>query len=1100
MKKHYLIGALIAATALFAAAQTVNPLAVPSHRKAVSLDEFPSHPALGEDQFAEGWTIINANTDDVKWQATKDYDADKYIAKSNYTSRGGGSMDDYLLSPAVTLNEGTVYTIAMEYKMGAWSDNDNLKVFVTTSTDPEVIKTSEPIFVKEEANVQPYQVETMKFTPESDGDYHIVFYCYSREYQGGINIHEVNILSKVSPNPVTQLSAIPAADKSVSCTLTWTLPTTNNAGGALGSIEKVVVFRDDVQIKELDGSATSFIDTESDGLTAGEHTYAVMVVVDGEESEKAVTSKVSVGPLEPKSIPASFSFASENDFDNWVVIKGADSNNYYTWTYDSSINCASYKCDYTYWPSYTDDDWLIAPPVKVEEAGYFKVVVSGVKTATAVSNFELVMGSAPTTEMSVVGESFDLPYYSGTPDFASEATQTDIEIYLEPGTYYFGLHNRLGSNFSASNTYKIGGLSVETSQAYPGTVSNLTAQGATDFSKNITVSWSNPTVDQVGQPWVDKAYVVKVFVGDSETPVKTITDGATSCTIPVEDEGVYTIIVVTETPDGATSGKKVSVNSGWVGSPFVELPYTTAFDDNSDSKLDIWRANFVDGNADGKTFEIGNYYDVTYLQTQEGAFEYEDYALSPYVALKASTYKVELDWSANGYSDITMVAGLIEAGSFDKDYVADASFVSTSTLTHGEGGTYSRTFVVPAAGNYQFVISHLGSNEYAMDFLRITRFEIIEDVTYPADVTDLTVVSDPEDESKAIISWTNPSTCHESEDALESIEAIVVYRDGVLVGTVDDPAKLEPGAECSYTDELEEGGVYTYTVYATVNGRGRGGEYPSVKSSWIGGGLTSLDMEADDERWSFIDTHGDYDAVNHMYGWCMYTPYSIPYLYYHHNGEGANEADDYLTTPPVRIAEGSIYQVSIDVLPNQDADSKAFTASVKMGLGSDAEAWEHVHAITVAEDAANTTVIPHKFNVAVGTTPAHARRKVEGADETEDPVKALYEGAVKLAAGSHTIAIHATTRGGMLITKLSFNKVADYTPGTTGIDGVAAENFAFDGHTVTFAGTADVAIYNLAGVCVHSESDCCGSFAVPALEPGVYFIKVNDRILKYVSR
>lgn len=1096
MKKHYLIGALIAATGIFAATANLSgrSFKAPNANSEPFTVPVTLKPVVNE-VLQEGWDVLDNNHDEVQWAVYGNQ------ARLNYSAKDM-TQDDYLFSPTVSLEAGVSYTFVINYEMGNSNFTENLSVYVSTSKEPtEVKQEKNKIFSRTDSYASANTVVTQSFNVEADGDYHFAFYCDSPGDRYYVYLNEFSVLGEVKPNPVSSLRATAAADKSVSCTLTWTLPTTNNAGGALVSIEKVVVFRDDVQIKELDGSATSFTDTESDGLTAGEHTYAVMVVVDGEESEKAVTSKVSVGPLEPKSIPASFTFASENDFGNWVVIKGADSNNSYTWTYDSSINCASYKCDYTFWSSYTDDDWLIAPPVKVEEAGYFKVVVSGVKTATAVSNFELVMGSAPTTEMSVVGESFDLPYYSGTPDFASKATQTAIEIYLEPGTYYFGLHNRLGSNFSASNTYKIGGLSVETSQAYPGTVSNLTAQGATDFSKNITVSWSNPTVDQVGQPWGDKAYVVKVFVGDSETPVKTITDGATSCTIPVEDEGVYTIIVVTETPDGATSGKKVSVNSGWVGSPFVELPYTTAFDDNSDSKLDIWRANFVDGNADGKTFEIGkNYYDVTYLQTQQGAFKYEDYALSPYVALKASTYKVELDWSANGYSDITMVAGLIEAGSFDKDYVADASFVSTSTLTHGEDGTYSRTFVVPAAGNYQFVISHLGSNEYALDFLRITRFEIIEDVTYPADVTDLTVVSDPEDESKAIISWTNPSTCYESEDALESIEAIVVYRDGVLVGTVDDPAKLEPGAECSYTDELEEGGVYTYTVYATVNGRGRGGEYPSVKSSWIGGGLTSLDMEADDERWSFIDTHGDYDAVNHMYGWCMYTPYSIPYLYYHHNGEGANEADDYLTTPPVRIAEGSIYQVSIDVLPNQDADSKAFTASVKMGLGSDAEAWEHVHAITVAEDAANTTVIPHKFNVAVGTTPAHARRKVEGVGETEDPVKALYEGAVKLAAGSHTIAIHATTRGGMLITKLSFNKVAEYTPGTTGIDGVAAEDFAFDGHTVTFAGTADVTIYNLAGVCVHSESDCCGSFAVPALEPGVYFIKVNDRILKYVSR
>ena len=1103
MKKHYLIGALIAATGIFAATASLSERSfkAPEANSEPYSVPITLKPVVAE-VMQDGWDVLDNNNDEVKWSVYGSQVRLSYSAP-------GVTQDDYLFSPAVSLETGQTYTFVINYEMGTPSYTENLSVYVANTKDIAEVKQEENlIFSRKDSYASANTVETESFTVESDGDYYFAFYCDSPGDHYYVYVNEFSVLGKIVPNSVASLKATPASDKSISCSLSWTLPTTNTAGAALGAIEKVVVFRDDVQIKELDGSATSYTDTEADGLTAGEHTYAVMVVVDGTESDKAVTSTVYVGPLEPKSIPATFEFTSEADFNNWVVIKGSSSTNSTTWKYNSVRNYAGYDCEYNWRNPVGDDDWLIAPPVKVEEAGYFKVVVAGVKEKSAESKLYLVMGTAPTTEMTVVGAAFDLPFDEAlTPDFTSDAAKTAFDVYLEPGTYYFGVHNRLGGNFSASNTYKIGGVSVETSQAYPGEVTDLKAQGASDYSKALEISWTNPTVDQTGQPWGDKAFVVKVYVGESETPAKTITDGAASCTIPVEAEGSYVVTVVTETAEGATSGKKVTVASGWVGSPFAELPYSTTFDPAKDSKLDIWKANIIDGNQDGKTFEIGkNYYGTTCLQTQSGAYEYDDYVLSPYLALGAGTYKVAIDWETGGYADITFVAGIIEAGSFDKATVATAEMVTTGTLAHNEEGTYSDTFVITTEGNYQFVLSHLGTNQFAMEYLRVTSFEIVEEATYPGDVTDLKVVADSEDDSKAIVSWTNPTTCYESDEALTNIEAIAVLRDGELIATVTEEALLVPGAEGSFVDELEEGGKYTYTVYPTVNGRGHGGEYPTVTSAWIGGGLASLDMDAEDERWSFIDKHNDFDADSHKYGWCAYAPVATTYLYYHHDGAGDNEADDYLVTPPVRVAEGNIYEVAIEVRPGYNVDSKAYNAAVKMGVGADSEGWNEVHTINIASDAVMTTPVTHKFNVAVGSSIAQSPKKVEAEDgegeeeEEVDPAKALYDGAVKLAAGSHTIAIHATEVGGMCIQNLSFKKVAEYTPVTTGLESVSTVDFDFDGHTATFAGIADVEIYNLAGVCVHRALQCKGSCVVPPLTPGIYFIKVNDRVQKFTAK
>ena len=53
-----------------------------------SAADFPTHPAVGSDEFAEGWTVINANDDSKTWEAVWDGDRYAYIAKIGYRSCG----------------------------------------------------------------------------------------------------------------------------------------------------------------------------------------------------------------------------------------------------------------------------------------------------------------------------------------------------------------------------------------------------------------------------------------------------------------------------------------------------------------------------------------------------------------------------------------------------------------------------------------------------------------------------------------------------------------------------------------------------------------------------------------------------------------------------------------------------------------------------------------------------------------------------------------------------------------------------------------------------------------------------------------------------
>ncbi|MDE5869181.1 MAG: hypothetical protein K2H18_03025, partial [Muribaculaceae bacterium] len=112
----------------------------------------------------------------------------------------------------------------------------------------------------------------------------------------------------------------------------------------------------------------------------------------------------------------------------------------------------------------------------------------------------------------------------------------------------------------------------------------------------------------------------------------------------------------------------------------------------------------------------------------------------------------------------------------------------------------------------------------------------------------------------------------------------------------------------------------------------------------------------------------------------------------------------------------------------------------------------------------------------------------------------LYKNAVKLEAGSHTIALHANQNGGGLrVSAMNFEKVADYDI-TTGIGSVEADSIVIDGNIIYFPGEADVMVYDISGICVASAEKCVESFELPALTPGYYIIKVGDKTFKVVLK
>ncbi|MDE6296936.1 MAG: hypothetical protein K2L89_03735 [Muribaculaceae bacterium] len=739
----------------------------------------------------------------------------------------------------------------------------------------------------------------------------------------------------------------------------------------------------------------------------------------------------------------------------------------------------------------------------MDEAGYFMVNVIGFMGTNSKGKFSIAVGSSPEiASMENKIEEFVLP--TGSPQ-DENIPETGGIMYFEPGTYYIGIHNKLGENnteWTTTYSFYIRGLNITSSSFVPGPISNLVAKAAEDLSNNIVVTWKNPTVDVAGVSMEGKDITVKIYLNEEETPATTITDGSESCTIAVPTPGVYTIKAVVES--GSASSKEMTAKTGWVGSPSVDFPYLTNFNPDEDSAVEIWNNFIIDGNNDGKTFQFdySSYYNTYRFKMEDYLSDYKDFILSPYLNLAPGIYNVKLVMDCGLYA-APIVIGYCKGGSFNSESYRDAMTIlgEESLVDSYDGYKRSYNLEITEEGSYQFVIGEVNSGSSSCSGLILQSFSIVKSLPYPANVTELKVESNPENEQEAIISWINPSKVYGTDATLTNIEEVVIERDGNVIGRISE--NLQPGEAASFIDKtLPEGGKYTYTVYATLEGVGHGEEYASVASPWIGGGLSMpLNMQADDERWIIVDTHNDIEHYSWYKANAWY--YDTDYLWYLHESS-SNPADDYLMTPPVKINPNEVYKVTFEATANGQADQKNYVASVKMGLGSDHTVYSEVAKINIPENASTLIAQEYSFYVAVGkggvTANVNGKVALKAEELTVEEAAQLYKDAVKIQEGSHTVAIHANTdNGGMRIKSFNIEKVADYDI-STGIGSVEADGIVIDGNIIYFPGEADVMVYDISGICVASAEKCVESFELPALTSGYYIIKVGDKTFKVVLK
>ncbi|MDE7438410.1 MAG: choice-of-anchor J domain-containing protein [Muribaculaceae bacterium] len=271
------------------------------------------------------FTIEDANNDGVTWNP----DYDSYYFSFYSDNKDNREMDDYIASPYIHLGKG-YYRLSVKvggsnniYEIGYVTDRHHqAQTFVNCAT------------IDDDQYSSPSEREVIVAIPE-EGDY-----CFAIHHTGSLvdptrtyyYTVKFNYLAleeqQLLPGIATELVVVPAADNSLSATVSWTNPALDNANMPLTAISRAVIYRDDEKIAEITtgltpGESSSYVDNTVPKV--GEYTYSVEIYNEnGKAEEDGPVASTWVG----EGITGTYTTST---FEDW---KTTGDNEWYYWELD----------------------------------------------------------------------------------------------------------------------------------------------------------------------------------------------------------------------------------------------------------------------------------------------------------------------------------------------------------------------------------------------------------------------------------------------------------------------------------------------------------------------------------------------------------------------------------------------------------------------------------------------------------------------------------------------------------------------------------------------------------------------------------------------
>ena len=402
------------------------------------VDELPYINNFETEAKQADFGILNSNDDNYTWTFVSD--DDNIAARYGYSSTNGG--DDWLISPAIKLEAGKSYRVAIDVRAYSANYPERFEVKLGQAAKASAM-TQTLIPSTDVANTTYETYENEAFTVTESGYYHVGIHAISDVYMWYLLVDNFVVedgLLPTAPAAIENLTVENQGGDQLGAIVTFTAPEKSLNGEALTENLKIELYRDEVLVKTFEnvtpGTKVTFIDTAENGLTLGTHSYqAVAYNASGIGKRSDVVKELIVANF---YAPVAFDLTQQDIFGLFTVNDNNEDGS--TWIFN---NGAAYR----YNSNNFGDDYLLTPAVNLKAGRSYHTIISARGySADYPERFEALVIDAngqstviiPATE--VVSSSFE--------EFAADfVAPADGEYYVavhaisDPDMYYLYVNN-----------------------------------------------------------------------------------------------------------------------------------------------------------------------------------------------------------------------------------------------------------------------------------------------------------------------------------------------------------------------------------------------------------------------------------------------------------------------------------------------------------------------------------------------------------------------------------------------------------------------------------------------------------------------------------
>ncbi|MCD8394804.1 MAG: choice-of-anchor J domain-containing protein [Bacteroidales bacterium] len=226
-------------------------------------EPFDTEDALGT------FSIIDANNDGQTWVW--------YSGTMKINWHTTNDMDDWIVSAAVKMEAGKMYTISFDYFCGGSSFPERLEAFIGTSASVDGMTTQ--IMEKTVVNSVDATTFSYDFICPADGKYYLGIHGCSDADEYSLYVDNISISAPIkgsAPDAVSDLVITPDATGALNATVAFTAPSKTVGGDALSSITKIEVANGTEVLATVDAPAVgSAVSCPVTVTAAGDYTFTV---------------------------------------------------------------------------------------------------------------------------------------------------------------------------------------------------------------------------------------------------------------------------------------------------------------------------------------------------------------------------------------------------------------------------------------------------------------------------------------------------------------------------------------------------------------------------------------------------------------------------------------------------------------------------------------------------------------------------------------------------------------------------------------------------------------------------------------------------------